>query len=651
VSPVGANSSSLRQVMGLGILLLVLFAWLYRESKASASIPTPIGSALPTNSGVPSNQASVTPQPLPVFVVDQTGNPFEPIKDVVIRVSDSTQADNGEDGQLSAQPCKANQSIFAWAPGYEVNSVRCDQTPYRIQLTPLQAIDNPYYIWSSADADCNRCHGNRFNPNDPAGPSYDEMNEWLRSGHAKVYNGGYFESMYRGTSVTGKLSLPARPVIIRNEWVPVPPELSQDYHGPGFKLDFPQQPGNCAYCHVPAAIAGTQESIDLSFPRPGGAWGEGVTCDVCHKVFSVTLADNGFPFIDRPGVLSFRFLRPYSDTFTSGPFSNIFTAGLASPINHHSTCSPIFSQSEFCAACHFGKFGDMVIYNSYGEWRASAYAVNPADAGYRTCQDCHMSHLTADDNKSSLSAQRQACSANNTSFQSFDHNMMDFGQDSPSGKEIPRLVKNAAQIDLDFDTQPTGSNSLDVLVRVTNTQAGHKFPTDSPLRHLILVVHAEDRVSTPLIQVGGPQIPNWAGPGPVTPTSYQDTLKKAGVEDYSGLPGKIFANLLVEEETNLSPAMAYWNETKYAVVNSVNEMTSDTRLPPRGADESTYSFAMPDAGDVKITVQLIYRYAFYDLMVWKEWFDRPDILVATIQCQGPPTRPQVLKQSCRKTGP
>jgi hypothetical protein len=644
VSPVGANSSGIRQVMYLGILLIALFVWLERESQPSSHDPTAVTQT--SNTAVPIGPSS-TSQPWPVFVVDQLGNPFHPIEDVVIRVSNSTQAVRRENGQLWMQPCDPEQFIFAWAPGYEINSIPCNQQPRQIKLTPVKAIDNPFYIWPSAGVDCNRCHGNQFTPNQ-LGASYDEMNEWLRSGHARVFNGGYFQSMYRGTSVTGKPSLPARPVIIRNEWVPVPPELSQDYHGPGFKLDFPQQPGNCADCHVPAAITGNQESIDLNMPTPGGAWGEGVTCDVCHKVFSVRLADNGFPFIDRPGVLSFQFLRPYSDTFTTGPFSNILTAGPTLPLNHHSTCAPIFSQSEFCAACHFGKFGDMVIYNSYGEWRTSAYAVNPADPGYRTCQDCHMSHLTADDNKNSLSSQRQACSANNTSFQSFDHNMMDFGQDSSSGKEIPRLVKNAAQIDLDFDTQPTGSNSLDVLVRVTNTQAGHKFPTDSPLRHLILVVRAEDRVRTPLIQVSGPQIPNWAGPGPVTPTTYEDTLKKAGVENYSGLPGKVFANLLVEEQTNLSPGMAYWNETKYAVVNSVNGMTSDTRLPPRGSDESTYSFAMPDAGDVRITVQLIYRYAFYDLMVWKEWFDRPDVIVATVQCQGPPSRPEVLKQSCTK---
>ena len=49
---------------------------------------------------------------------------------------------------------------------------------------------------------------------------------------------------------------------------------------------------------------------------------------------------------------------------------------------------------------------------------------------------------------------------------------------------------------------------------------------------------------------------------------------------------------------------------------------------------------MPDEGDVKVTVELIYRFAFYDLLVWKEWFDRPDIVVAELDCEGPPTEPQ-----------
>lgn len=256
-----------------------------------------------------------------------------------------------------------------------------------------------------------------------------------------------------------------------------------------------------------------------------------------------------------------------------------------------------------------------------------------------------MSHMDETD-KSSLSSQRQACSADNIAFQNFNHNMMDFGVDSTLGYEIPRMVKNAADIALNFDSQPTGTNTLDVMVSVTNMRAGHNFPTDSPLRHLILVVRAEDRVGTPLIHVGGDRIPSWAGPGPISPISLANNLIIAGIKDYSGLPGKIFANLLVEEETNLSPGMAYWNETKHSFVNSVNATSSDSRLRPRVSDFSTYSFAMPDAGDVKVTVQLIYRFAFYDLMVWKEWYDRPDIIVATVECKGPPTQPEVLTQSC-----
>jgi hypothetical protein len=620
------------------VLLFVLFTFLTLSSGASKNSP-PV--SLPQSTSKPSVQIAGTAAPVvEVFVTPINVNKYDnfDIRDAIVRVSNSSQADSGADGRLTV-PCASGESMRVWAPGYAIaTSEPCDgqKISFPVTLTHLEAIDNTNYLWSSAVSDCNNCHGSRFDLKNPTGPSFDEMNEWFRSGHAKVFDRGYFESMYRGTSVSGEPSIPAQPVIIDNEWVPVPPEKSAQYHGPGFSLDFPGQPGNCAYCHVPASIPTSLESMDLYylFPRPAGSWGEGVTCDVCHKVFDVILADNKFPFPDRPGILSYRFLRPNSGIFMTGPFSNIFTVGLSTTTNHGSTCSPIFSQSEFCAPCHFGKFGDMVVYNSFGEWKASPYAANPLDPTYRTCQDCHMSHLYKGEGDS-LSSERQACSANNTRFQNFDHNMMDFG---PPGSQvqIPLMVKDAAHVGVTFGSTSPTSNTLDVNVTVTNTRAGHKFPTDSPLRHLILVVTAVDRVDTPLIQVSGDRIPNWAGPGPISPINIADNLMKAGILDYGGLPGKIFANLLVEEETNLSPGMAYWNETKYASVVSAGGANSDTRLIPWQPNTSTYSFAMPDAGDVKVTVNLFYRYAFYDLMVWKEWYDRPDILVTSVECKGPP---------------
>ena len=654
---VGEKLSGLWRAVFFSILLVLCVALMPGVSRIAAP-PTvqPAATVTAFDSTpialTPTVSIPTLPANFPVQVVNVGGDYIGPLSDVVVRVSDSQHVDSGADGQLQIPSCNPNQFLFAWAPGYEINAITCNQmTVPQISLNPLQAIDNLNYAWLSAENDCGNCHGSPYITNAITFASYDEVNEWKLSGHANVFRRDYFESMYRGTTLDGKLGQPATPVIIGNDWVPVPPEKNSDYHGPGYKLDFPQQPGNCALCHAPAAIRGSTASVHLDNPRPTGIASEGVTCDVCHKVFKVILADNGFPFPERPGIQSFQFLRPNNGVFMTGPFSNIIRAGLGVPANHRSTCSPVFSQSEFCAPCHYGKFGDMVIYNSYGEWKASPYAANRAAVNYRTCQDCHMSRMNVEDTNS-LSAQRQACSASDPRYQNFDHNMLDIRYDS-AGREIPLMVQNAARIELNFDPGPAGSNAMSIRVSVTNTRAGHNFPTDSPLRHLILVVEAQDRVGTRLIQVGGPQIPNWAGPGPGTSTAYENSLTRLGVNNYSGQPGKVFANLLVEEETNLSPGMAYWNETKHAVGSSAN---SDTRLRPLVPDLSTYSFAMPDAGNVRINVKLIYRYAFYDLMIWKEWFnqvpfERADIIVSEWECFGPPGQAEVLRQSCSQIEP
>jgi hypothetical protein len=371
--------------------------------------------------------------------------------------------------------------------------------------------------------------------------------------------------------------------------------------------------------------------VDLSayFPsNRGDARDEGVTCDICHKVLDVTLDNTGFPFVDRPGILSFKFLRPDIPAFTIGPFANLLISNSNSLTDHRLTCSSIFSKSEFCAACHYGKFGDMVIYNSYGEWKQSAYGDKPNEADYRTCQDCHMSHMQPG-GEYPPSSRRQACSETDINFQNFDHNLMNLGFDGDSGKQIPLMIKDAARLNVKFKYEPDKKNSLNVIVKVQNTNVGHKFPTDSPLRHLILVVEAKDRFGTTLLQVDGERIPNWGGMG----KPFMDGL---GIKNYGGLPGKIFANLLVEEDTNVSPTAAYWNETKFAWTDGADN--SDTRLSPGEEDRSDYYFTVPDNGQVSVTVTLVYRYAFFDLIAQKEWWNRADIVVTSVKCEGPPTQ-------------
>jgi len=623
MSAIGANSRRFWRAMYFGVLLVFYVALASCIPIIPVTGPTEQPTATPPDDGV-----------VPVNVLDENGQSIE--KGVIVRVSNSTQVDGFDNGGLKIGTCDPNmQMIAAWAKGYEVALRNCNDP--NIQLTPLNGHDNIYYTWISASSFCINCHNGQI------GNDYNEMSEWRKSGHAKVFDQRYFETMYRGIDLSGNGSPITQWKVVDNDLVRVPPTINDSYHGPGFKLDFPQQSGNCAYCHVPAAIPPSEASLDLStlFPNPGDARGEGITCDVCHKVLDVILDDNKLPFLDRPGVLSFRFLRPDNGVFMIGPFSNIHTWDSATPNNHHLACSSIFSKSEFCAACHFGKFADMVIYNSYGEWKKSAFGDNPDEPDYKTCQDCHMSHMDVKA-KDPPSSKRQACSESDPSFQNFDHNVMDFGTDEKSKADMPRMIRGAAKITVRFKYEPDKKNSLDVVARVENTKAGHKFPTDSPLRHLILVVDARDQLGTSLIQVDGERIPNWGGVG-------KPFMDYYGIKNYGGLPGKIFANLLVEEDTNISPTAAYWNETKYAWVDK--NSTADTRLAPDQEDKSDYYFTVPDAGDVKVTVTLVYRYAFFDLIAQKGWWDRSDVIVTSVECEGPPTQPDILAQSCNTIEP
>jgi len=201
---------------------------------------------------------------------------------------------------------------------------------------------------------------------------------------------------------------------------------------------------------------------------------------------------------------------------------------------------------------------------------------------------------------------------------------MNYGVDPDTNREIPLMIKGAAVVNAEFNYDPSKKNWFTVTAKVRSKDVGHRFPTDSPLRHLILVVEVKDQRGTSLSQVDGDRIPIWGGAGDA---AFQDP----NIKLYAALPGKIFANLLVEEDTNVSPTVAYWNETKYAWSGVLSENKydySDTRLIPGIVDNSKYSFDVPDRGDVTVTLKLIYRFAFYDLMRQKGW-NRPDILVTS----------------------
>jgi hypothetical protein len=169
-----------------------------------------------------------------------------------------------------------------------------------------------------------------------------------------------------------------------------------------------------------------------------------------------------------------------------------------------------------------------------------------------------------------------------------------------------QLLQNA--VTLNAAARAVG-DELVVDVNIVNDKTGHRVPTDSPLRHLILLVRASDDEGSVLSQVDGPRVPEWAGIGDPN-EGY-----------YAGLPGKGYARILEELWTGVSPTGAYWNPTREL---------SDNRLAAFAQDNSTYRFTMSSEGGAQVEVTLLFRRAFVALMDQKGW-DAPDIVMARQQ--------------------
>lgn len=471
--------------------------------------------------------------------------------------------------------CNPGDVLYIWAEGYYIRQQPCDgRESYSIYLEKYNYVDDPVYLWKSASL-CMDCHTG--STNGVTQIAHGEYLEWGLDNHSRAYSDQIFLGTYLGAN--GE---------------------------PGFLLDNPGDFGNCGFCHTPAGLDAPQTEVDIkNLPqKQSQAAFEGVTCDVCHKVAGVNNSSDTIPYLDHPGALSYQFLRPPDDNanFYLGPkiFADIDGFGINAN-GSAITYAPVFQDSQFCAPCHYGKFWDVEIYNSYGEWNNSAYSNKEKKKNYKTCQDCHMS--------TAFERQKSCLDLVDDASPVTTHNMMI--RKWEGRQRVPCLVKDAASMDVKVK-RLDASGQIQVSVSVYNQYAGHKFPTDSPLRHLILVVEARDKNGRPLFQVDGPTIPLWGGIG--NPQN----------GEFAGQAGKIFAYLLMEEQTSISPTTAYWRKVTPAYADA------DTRLlPPQGykdnqpdyaavTDTSKYQFPAPSGGG-NINVRLIYRYAPIDLVRSKGW--------------------------------
>ncbi len=517
----------------------------------------------------------------------------KPYADASVRIQATDQlalTDQNGSFNFEGLPAKEPQLISAWAPGYYIAGGQPIQTGTEdliLELHPLPLIDNPDYEWLSAyhqeevvgsgeNTPCENCHSSTS--------GQLPFDEWTKDAHSNSALNIRFLTMYSGEDAAGNPGQPTQFGTTRDYGIyPLAPNPDQPYYGPGYKLDYPNSAGNCSACHLAAAAVNDPYGIDPASVNGVGL--EGINCDFCHKIWGVKLdSETGLPFPNNPGVLSLEFLRPpLGHQVFIGPYDDVAPG--------EDTYSSLQSESQLCAACHFGVFSDTVIYNSFGEWLNSDYA-DPNSVLYQTCQDCHMppngtDHFALLDEGGLIRDPETIPS----------HKMLgitdiDFMRDSVS------LTANAK----------VEGNSLFVTVNIHNNHTGHHIPTDSPLRHLILIVRAFDDNRVPLDLLTGSLLPDWTGIGdPET-------------GHYAGLPGEAYAKVLEEIWSQESPTGSYWNQTR---------ILSDNRIPALETAQSSYAFQVPASKTIQVNIQLLYRRAFIELQHLKGW-ELSDLLLSEI---------------------
>lgn len=476
------------------------------------------------------------------------------------------------------------------------------QQTVRLTVARHHRGDNLDYEWE-ASANCAECH----TAND----------EWLLDAHSQTAKNPRFLSIYRGTDLDGNRTPNT------GYDAGFPDEVDGDdenYHGPGFKPDFPLREGNCASCHTPqvtnlptnnscawsgchmeTTLLRSDELPDNNVNPTGltGTAAEGISCDFCHTIARVKVdEETGLPEKDMTGILSMSIYR-------SDPGERFIMGSVPDSARATDSYNPIYAESQYCSSCHYGVFSDTVIYGEYAEWLESPYS--DAETG-QTCQDCHMpvaEQYDFVDEKLALANMPPLIAAvmaeEERNFFVFPEKGGVFRKkDQVHNHQMPGASDEAfLQNAVSMETQATVDNGeISVNVTILNDQTGHHVPTGSPMRNMLLVVRAYDNAGNELEQTDGSTLPEWAG-------------------DYAGQPGKGYAKILRDSLTGESPTVAQW---RYL------EVESDNRIPAMTSDTTSVSFSSTTNGPVHIEARLLFRRAFYQLAEWKDWRD-PDILM------------------------
>jgi hypothetical protein len=203
---------------------------------------------------------------------------------------------------------------------------------------------------------------------------------------------------------------------------------------------------SCERCHAPLVL--------LKEP-PAFAAREAVSCEVCHRIQSVEVAEP----LSRMELLS-------AHETKLGP-----RCDPTKPYFHRASCSPLFQKPELCAACHqlfhapVGGGALLPVHTEYADFLKTQYA-----ATGKSCQDCHMPGVRAE----LAIGERER------------DGVPDHGFLGDSGKLRGSALRAVA-------SASWRAGWTEVALSVTNARAGHAIPAGSPGRELLIRVSAHDQ--------------------------------------------------------------------------------------------------------------------------------------------------------------
>ena len=464
---------------------------------------------------------------------------------------------------------------------------------------------------------CSSCHMNYYD-------------EWSNDKHSTSSVNPFFLSIYSGLTKDNK----------------------EVY--PGFKLDHPNQNGNCALCHNPEAAIDNNFDVDLTFAKNTN----GISCDFCHKIESV---DQNSLKLGVKGLNIARAIKGNKIVFQKdktssckglqdirfGPIKDPVQPGKHEELKYNS----LYKTSLYCAKCHDGGNGNILIYSTFTEWLKS-----PAAKKGVQCQTCHMKPRSETTDNGQQTVIARSVSAPHASLGANSAIPIEIA--SPSARnDIYSIVDNPKikhkkrpynevhshsfltdnhhnfqkeYIDLKLDATKSKDKVI-VTVIVENNNFGHSFPTGSPMRNAIVVLEAKDKTSENLKQTKGPKLPTYAGnlkgkPGKLfakileeTSSEYARTHSKKGIEFRKlakelGIPAQDWWNVYIAQDTRIKANEKDISTFEFALGTVIARSVSDPHASLGANSAIPIEIASPSArNNIQITAKLIWRNTWYGL--------------------------------------